>query len=58
MTDEAQDQVIGKLVRERRAAQMRLDTLRREGKNQGGPSSEPEHPPQENRGSAPALTHK
>jgi uncharacterized protein (DUF342 family) len=27
--------VIGKLVRERRAAQMRLDTLRREGKNQG-----------------------
>ena len=35
MTDEAQDQVIGKLVRERRSAQMRLDALRREGKIQG-----------------------
>jgi chromosome segregation ATPase len=32
---EAQDQVIGRLVRERRSAQMRLDTLRREGKNLG-----------------------
>lgn len=35
MTDEAQDLVIGKLVRERRSAQMRLDALRREGKIQG-----------------------
>jgi hypothetical protein len=32
MTEEAQDQAIGKLVRERRSAQIRLDTLRREGK--------------------------
>jgi len=35
MTEEAQDQAIGKLVRERRSAQMRLDTLRRAGKTQG-----------------------
>jgi hypothetical protein len=35
MTEEAQDQAIGKLVRERRSAQMRLDTLRRAGKIQG-----------------------
>lgn len=35
MTEEEQDQVIGKLVRERRSAQARLDTLRREGKTQG-----------------------
>jgi hypothetical protein len=35
MTEELQDQVIGKLVRERRSAQVRLDTLRREGKVQG-----------------------
>jgi hypothetical protein len=35
MTEEVLDQAVGKLVRERRAAQVRLDTLRREGKNQG-----------------------
>ena len=35
MSEEAQDQLIGKLVRERRSAQLRLDTLRREGKNLG-----------------------
>jgi len=35
MSEEAQDQIIGKLVRERRSAQLQLDTLRREGKNLG-----------------------
>ncbi|MGB6743527.1 MAG: hypothetical protein WBE38_07700 [Terracidiphilus sp.] len=35
MTEETDDQVIGKLVRERRSAQIRLDTLRRAGKDQG-----------------------
>jgi hypothetical protein len=35
MTEEEQDQGVGKLVRERRAAQIRLDTLRRAGKDQG-----------------------
>jgi uncharacterized protein (DUF342 family) len=35
MTEEAQDQAVGKLVRERRSAQTRLDTLRHEGKSQG-----------------------
>ena len=35
MSEGVQDQVIGKLVRQRRTAQTRLDTLRRAGKDHG-----------------------